>query len=176
MKPPSIAALVAVSLLTSSCGDDDPTTSGVAVTYSVTLGVTTASGDLGALQFDVRYRGSEGGWLGAGSGAVCSPTIPVDLATFNDRGEGVLSGAVVDLEGISTPGAVCTCGFKTREAIRPGRFSIQVIDAAGTDNGAASPDPFPRMTVVEIQPIDATQTTTAASTTSVDEAARARDR
>jgi hypothetical protein len=125
-----------------------------AVSYAVSIGITTPSGVLGALQFDIRHVGASGGWLGAGSGAVCTPDVPVALATFNDRGDRWLSAAMVDLSGITPPGPVVTCTFKSREQVSAGSFSVQVIDAAGVDADDAKPDPFPAMAVTNVSALN----------------------
>ena len=134
--------------------NEETDTDRTAHTYAVTVGVTTESGNLGALQFDVRYTGSSGGWLGAGGSAVCTADIQVALATFNDRGGSWLSAAMVDLTGFDTPGPVATCTFKSRETVNPGNFSVQVIDASGADVNAPKPDPFPQMSVFNAEMLD----------------------
>ena len=126
-----------------------------AVAYAVSIGVTTSSGALGALQFDIRQVGATGGWLGAGAGAVCTPDVPVALAQFNDRGGRWLSAAMVDMSGITTPGPVVTCTFKSREPVSAGNFSVQVIDASGLDaDPTAKPEPFPVMAVTNVSALN----------------------
>jgi len=121
-----------------------------AVEYAVVLGVTTESGVLGALQFDIRHTGVSGGWLGAGASAACTADVQVALATFNDRKGGFLSGALVDLSGIDTPGRIATCTFKSRDAVDAGSFSVQVVDASSTNPQDPPPAPFPEMTVFDV--------------------------
>jgi hypothetical protein len=117
--------------------NDDSDTDRSARSFAVTVGVNNAAGRLGALQFDISFRGSgRGGFAGAAGSARCQTEIPAALATFNDKGNGTLSGALVDLDGIETPGAVATCTFKSRENVSAGDFSIRVVDAADVEGGA----------------------------------------
>ncbi|MEE8310829.1 MAG: hypothetical protein V3R77_01140 [Candidatus Binatia bacterium] len=124
-----------------------------ALTYDITVGVTSGAGLLAALQFDVRYTG-DGAWLGSAGSVVCSTHPQVALATYNDRGGSWLSAAMIDLEGFDAVGPITTCRLKSREAVDAGSFSVTVIDAAtphtGDPNGGR-PDPFPSMGVTDIR-------------------------
>jgi hypothetical protein len=130
--------------------NEDSDTDRAAVAYSVTVGVTNHPGVLGALQFDIIFRGDAGGFAGAAGSAKCFSEIPAALSTFNDKGKGTLSGALIDLEGIQTPGAIATCTFKSRSAVGPSDFSVTVVDASPPDTGKSLPE-FPQMAVIDLR-------------------------
>jgi hypothetical protein len=132
--------------------NEDSDTDRAARAYAVTVSVTNAAGPLGALQFDIVHRGGSGGFAGAAASARCSAQLPAALATFNDRGNGTVSGALVDLNGIDTPGAVATCTFKSRDSVSPGDFSVQVVDAAGVEGEKPAQDP--RMSVTDVRALN----------------------
>jgi hypothetical protein len=133
----------------SSAGNGDDGENDVqAVRYAVTVGVTSHSGVLGALQFDVTHLGSSGGFVGAGGSVDCNPDVDAALTSFNDRGNGRLSAAFVDLQGFQTPTAVATCRFKTREQLAPTSFQVTTTDASGPD--LQSSKQLPTMEVLDV--------------------------
>jgi len=132
-------------LLVAGCGNEEGVTA-----FQVSIAVTNASGRIAALQFDV-IGPAGGGWEGAGGGVVCSKQVEVQLATFNDRGGGRMSAALVDLAGFATPTVVATCTYRSLIEPTPDQFQAIVIDASGTD--ASIPlDPFPEMAVTAVSP------------------------
>lgn len=120
--------------------NEDSDADRAARSYEIVIGVTNGVGVLGALQFDVTHHGS-GGFAGAGGSAGCRSLVQAALATFNDKGHGTLTGALVDLDGIPTPGAVASCTFKSREAVNPSDFSIRVTDATNPEVGKLAQNP-----------------------------------
>ncbi|MEE8312327.1 MAG: hypothetical protein V3R77_08720, partial [Candidatus Binatia bacterium] len=161
----AIGLLAAIPLAVGACGSDDAAR---IRDYAVTFSVTSDSGSLAALQFDVRYLDGNGGWVGAAGSVVCSTLIDVALATYNDRGAGRLSAAIIDLEGFDTPNAMSTCVLRAADAPTAQSFAIIVLDATTPDStgpGVGRPDPFPIMqvtsiTVVDDPPASSTTTTT----------------
>ncbi len=123
---------------------NDPTS----VSYTVTVGVTSGGGLLSALQFDVRYNG-DGDWLGGAGSVVCSTHPQVALATYNNRGNGWYSAAMIDLTGFEAIGPITTCKISSRDPVDASSFSVSVIDAATPEAGP--PDPFPQMAITDIR-------------------------
>jgi hypothetical protein len=125
---------------------DDTNPSGVQ--YAVTASVISDSGILGALQFDVNYLGESGGFVGAGGSVACTPDVDVALTSFNDRGNGRLSAAFVDLEGFATPTPIATCLFRTTDDVAAEDFEVTVTDASGTD--LQSTGELPEMAITSV--------------------------
>ncbi|RMF25479.1 MAG: hypothetical protein D6760_00880 [Deltaproteobacteria bacterium] len=118
--------------------------------YQVTFGVTEQVGPLGALQFDVEFLGSSGGWRGAGGNVDCSTEVPGAIAAFNDTGAGGLHAGIIVQAGIETPTPVATCVFKSRQAVTADLFRVRVTDAA---DAAVNPiDPVPPVEVIDLRP------------------------
>ena len=131
--------------------NEDADTDRAARSYEIVVGVTNDAGKLGALQFDIIHSGS-GGFAGAAGSARCSTQVPAALATFNDKGRGTLSGALIDLDGIPTPGPVASCTFRSREAVTTADFSVRVVDSAATEGGP--PERSPQMAIVSMRALD----------------------
>jgi len=164
----AIGLLVAAPLAAAGCGSDDAAR---IQDYAVTFSVTSDSGSLAALHFDVRYLDGNGGWAGSAGNipgnVVCSTLVDVALATYNDRGNGFLSAAIIDLEGFDTPNPMSTCILRAADPPTAQSFAITVIDASTPDGG--NPTPFPFMQVTSITVVDDAPgfpTTTFASTAS----------
>jgi hypothetical protein len=121
-----------------------------AVAYAVTVGVTNDVGLLGAIQFDIAYGGDSGGFAGAAGSARCFSEVAAALSSFNDKGSGVLSGALIDLDGIPTPGPIATCTFRSRDSVRPTDFSVTVVDASPPATDMPLPE-FPVMAVTALE-------------------------
>ena len=117
--------------------------------FEVYLGVTNNVGRLGALQFDVRFLGDTGGWVGAAGWVRCETTVEAALATFNDKGQGVLSGAMIDLNGLPTPGNMARCTFRAGEEMSPNSFEVDVVDSATTEG--VPPATAPSMAVTRVE-------------------------
>ena len=156
-----IGLILAAVLGTTSCDDGSPggwpptsstssTTPGDLSTFWVSLGVTNDVGRLGALQFDARYLGDTGGWVGAAGWVLCETRVPNALATFNNKGGGLLSGAMINLDGLPTPGVMARCTFRTDEDLSPGSFEVDVVDSANIEG--YPPKTQPVMAVIGIEP------------------------
>ena len=104
-----------------------------ATEYGVRFDVAETNGPLGALQFDVKYHGGSGGWLGAGGGAACTWLVAAAIHACNDKRGGDLTCAVVDTTGITGPVALMECSFKSRNSVATGDFSVNVTDASTPD-------------------------------------------
>jgi hypothetical protein len=96
--------------------------------YSVTLGVTSRSGRLGAVQFDARIKG--GDWQGSGGSVACRNVSGAAMLACNDKGGGTLSCALIDQGGIATPNALVVCGLSSSKPIAAADFSVKVVDAS----------------------------------------------
>lgn len=101
-----------------------------ATEYGVRFELASTSVPLGALQFDVKYHGGSGGWLGAGGGAACTWLVSAAIHACNDKRGGDLTCALVDTNGISGPTALMECTFKSRNSVDTGSFSVNVTDAS----------------------------------------------
>jgi hypothetical protein len=119
---------------------NDPEDSQPVASYDVVLTVTSDSGPVSALQFDVNHLGSSGGWQGAGSKANCRQLASVNMNTCNDKGRGRITCAMVDLGGFPTPTDILSCVFKSADEVGIGDFSVQVIDASDPDMGVIQVD------------------------------------
>jgi hypothetical protein len=87
---------------------------------------------LGALQFDVEYRGGgEAEWLGAGGGAACRWIVQAAIHACNDKRGGTLTCAVVDTGGFTGPIPLLECEIvSTNDALTTDDFEIEVTDAS----------------------------------------------
>lgn len=101
-----------------------------ATEYGVRFDLGPTQGPLGALQFDVKYHGGSGGWLGAGGGAACTWLVSAAIHACNDKRGGDLTCAVVDTNGVSGPTGLMECSFKSRNSVAAGDFSVNVTDAS----------------------------------------------
>jgi len=101
-----------------------------ATEYGVRFDLAETNGSVGALQFDVKYHGGSGGWLGAGGGAACTWLVAAAMHVCNDKRGGDLTCAVVDTTGVSGPVALMECSFKSRNSVAAGDFSVNVTDAS----------------------------------------------
>jgi len=104
-----------------------------ATEYGVRFDLAATQGPLGALQFDVKYHGGSGGWLGAGGGAACTWLVSAAIHACNDKRGGDLTCAVVDTNGVSGPAGLMECSFKSRNSVAAGDFSVNVTDASTPD-------------------------------------------
>jgi hypothetical protein len=150
----AIGLLAAIPLAVGACGSDDAAR---IQDYAVTFSVTSDSGSLAALQFDARYLDGNGGWSGSAGSVACANLVDVALSTYNVRGGGLLSAAIVDLEGFDTPTPVSTCVLRAAEEPTAESFDVTVIDASTPDAAGpyrGIPDPFPIMEVTSILPRD----------------------
>jgi len=146
------ACVAAIVVMASACkgggGGEQGEAVGAAVNYDVTIAVTSDSGMLGALQFDVDYVGSSGSWVTKDGAVACKAAEDVALSSFNDRGKGRVSAAMVDLEGFSTPGAVATCSLACSKPPTAADFRVTAVDASNPSLEPAAP--FPAMAVTTI--------------------------
>jgi hypothetical protein len=101
-----------------------------ATEYGVRFDLAATSSPLGALQFDVKYNGGSGGWLGAGGGAACTWLVSAAIHACNDKRGGDLTCAIVDTNGIAGPAALMECTFKSRNSVAASDFSANVTDAS----------------------------------------------
>jgi hypothetical protein len=126
--------------------DEDPvSTPG----YDVTVGVLDDVGPLGALQFDVRFLGSNGGWIGAKAGVACRWSVGSGLNACNDVGAGRVRCATVDIDGFATPtDPVATCALKSSDPqLGVGDFRVTVVDATSPEFEPVRP----RMAVTAVE-------------------------
>ena len=117
--------------------------------FDVTIGITSASGTLGAVQFDASYNGS-GGWKGVGGGAYCRFAVDTGLKTCNDKGGGELSCAFVDVDGFPTPTDLVTCRLRAIGDVNVDLFDVRAADASMPDLTPA----FADVAVTNLSPVD----------------------
>ncbi|MFP6599314.1 MAG: hypothetical protein VB852_02610 [Deltaproteobacteria bacterium] len=102
--------------------------------WDVTMGVTSGSGPVAALQFDVVYQGPSGSFVGRSQSVDCRVLVDVALSTGNNQRQGRLAYALIDLTGFDVPADVITCTFKTRDPLSTDSFTIKVVDATDSDD------------------------------------------
>lgn len=120
--------------------------------YDIEIGVTTP-GRLGALQLSITHLGSSGGFVGRGDQLDCTPLVDAMMAQ-NWPGERTAQIGLINIQGFRTPASVLRCGFRSREALSPPSFLVEVVDASDVGTGAngdpAPLDPPPSASVVAI--------------------------
>lgn len=117
--------------------------------YDVVVGVTSP-GNLGALQLKITHLGNSGGFVGRDGEVDCSPLVEAMMAQ-NWPGERTAQVGLINIQGFRTPAPVVNCGFRSREALSPGSFLVEVVDAS--DAGSADPkplDPEPTAVILSI--------------------------
>lgn len=156
------------SLGLGACDDDDPDLS-LGTTYAVSFDLEATNEPLGALQFDVEYRGSgRAGWLGAGGGAACRWIIPAAIHACNNKGNGNMTCAVVDTGGFTGPTRLLECAFRAADdALTVDDFDVDVTDAS-TPNLVAI-EAAVRVSSVVARPGSTATTTTANDTSNEDD-------
>jgi hypothetical protein len=120
--------------------------------YDLEVGVTTP-GRLGALQLKITHLGSSGGFVGRNDQLDCTPTVDAMMAQ-NWPGERTAQIGLINIQGFSTPASVVRCGFRSREALSPNSFLVEVVDASdvgtGTDGDPKPLDPEPTAVILSI--------------------------
>lgn len=112
-----------------------------APTYDLVVGVTS-TGNLGALQLKITHLGSSGGFVGRNDQNDCTALVDAMMAQ-NWPGERTAQVGLINIQGFRTPAAVVRCGFRSREALSPNSFLVEVVDAsdAGIDPKPMDPEP-----------------------------------
>jgi hypothetical protein len=110
-------------------------------TYDLVVGVTSP-GNLGALQLKITHLGSSGGFVGRNDLNDCTSLVDAMMAQ-NWPGERTAQVGLINIQGFRTPAAVVRCGFRSREALSPSSFLVEVVDAsdAGIDPRPMDPEP-----------------------------------
>ena len=126
-----LVALVAAVAL-GACDSDSPDVATPTTTYTVSFDLEATEEPLGALQFDVEYRGSgDAGWVGAGRGAACRFIIQAAIHACNDKRGGKLTCAAVDTGGFTGPTPLLECEFRAADdALTVDDFAVEVTDAS----------------------------------------------
>ena len=124
--------LVVAVLVFAACDSDSPDVTAPTTTYTVSFDLEATEGPLGALQFDVEYRGgSPAGWVGAGGGAACRWSVQAAIHACNDKRGGILTCAVVDTGGFTGPIPLLECELRsTDDSLTIDEFDVQVTDAS----------------------------------------------
>ena len=104
---------------------------GATVTYAVTIGIATGSGDIGAVQFDVTTT-SGGVWEGDRDKVACANLSGAAMMACNNKGDQGLSCALIDPDGITLPTDLTKCDFLSDKPISAADFSVNVVDASDT--------------------------------------------
>ena len=149
------SAIAVAALFVGGCDDDSvdmPT-----IEYVVGFNLAATSGPVGALQIEVDYLGTNGGWEGAGGSVACRWIVNASLHACNDKQSGALSCAIVDTSGFTGPTRLMECTFLSTDAtVSAADFDVQVVDASGPDLAPIDA----RVTVtVATRPPDTTTTT-----------------
>jgi hypothetical protein len=102
--------------------------------YSVVFDLVEAERPAAALQFDITHPGLTGGWLGAAGDVDCRWLVTSNARACNDRGNGILSCAVVNSAGLEAPVSILECGFASYDLVLVASdFDVTVVDASGVD-------------------------------------------
>jgi hypothetical protein len=114
-----------------ACDGDSPDVTSTTI-YAVSFDLEATDGPIGALQFDVEYRGGgDAGWVG---GAACRWIVQAALHACNDKHHGKLTCAVVDTGGFTGPTPRLQCEFRaTDDGLTVDDFDVDVTDASTTD-------------------------------------------
>lgn len=119
--------------------DDSPSDDERAPAYNLDI---TVQGEepFGALQFEMTHLGNNGGFIGHGDSIDCVPLVEAIVAG-NYVGERVAKIGLISLQGIDPGLLILRCGFRTREALSPASFLIEVTDAANKKSEPLDPPP-----------------------------------
>nr|MBC8293911.1 hypothetical protein [Pseudomonadota bacterium] len=136
--PITLAGIALVAFLAAMAGCQDgatppageaPQTPAAAVDsagqFAVTFAIRNAIANVAALQFDVNYSGGE--FSGAAGDVECSSPFSGAIATFNNKGGGLLSGAVIDISGFAAPPDIATCVDTAMSNPGPADFPIPPV-------------------------------------------------
>jgi hypothetical protein len=115
--------------------------------YIVVVGSDRNSEDLGAIQFNVRHRGSSGCFVDSPDGTPCDATNPELFNAGNYRGTGVASFAAISLAPFQTNRDFVRCYFNSDQPVSASSFDIEIIDAADL---SANPISVPPMRVMSV--------------------------
>jgi hypothetical protein len=120
--------------------------------FAVTFAIRNAIANVAALQFDVNYSGGE--FSGAGGDVECSSPFSGAIATFNNKGGGLLSGAVIDISGFAAPADIATCVVTAESKPGPDDFTVTPVDSS--DASSQPLVPAPDMAATAIHPVTTT--------------------
>jgi hypothetical protein len=158
MRHALVRFVVLVTVLAiAACDDDSPDFSGATMTYTVSFDLEATDGPLGALQFDVEYRGRGGAaWVSTGGAAWCRWIVQAALHACNDKRGGDLTCAVVDTGGFTGPGPLVECSLiAADDSLTSDDFVVEVIDASSPNL-----DPMEAAVVVSSVAVKPENTTT----------------
>jgi hypothetical protein len=120
--------------------------------YRIALAIVSSSGEVGAIQFDVFYKG-EGGQFSPtfnGTRGACHVALTNAFGVSNVREDGRITIGVAGVPGFVTPTQVASCKFSAAEAIAPGDFDIRVVDAIDSKGAFMQAQPEMRVTAVTV--------------------------
>lgn len=151
--------VIVAALAVAACDSDSPDVTAPTTTYTVSFDLEEAEEPLGALQFDVEYRGGgEADWVDAGGGGACRWIVQAAIHACNVRPNGALTCAVVDTGGFSAPIPLLECLLaSTDDALTSDDFDVRVTDAS-------SPHLVPVDAVVNVSAVVASPGTTTTTT------------
>jgi cysteine-rich repeat protein len=144
--PPNASLAVSADVVCD--GDVTTTTSTTTTTLSDTTecAVTVGLDDpvtIGSLQVVVAYGAADGDFAGSGSKVECSTLVGGTLGSyFDDENQDRLTGAVINLAGLSGPASLFTCTFLPGAVLpEAADFSLSITDAGDTDSVQIFPRP-----------------------------------
>jgi hypothetical protein len=127
---------VAAAALSAACDDDSSHLVATTTAYTVSFDLQATSGPVGALQFDVEYRGgsSHAGWVGAGHGVACRWFVQAAIHACNAKRDSLITCAVVDTGGFAGPTPLLECEFAAAgDEVSVRDFEVRVTDASTPD-------------------------------------------
>lgn len=137
---------------TTNGGTTTTTTGGGGNLYNVAFDLDDAV-TAGALQFEVDYSATGGGFTGSGASVECSSPLSAGGAfvSFNDvEASSQLNFAAVAIAGFTGPTTVANCEFDGPAAPAAGDFTITVVDASAPDLSPIVP--LPTVSVSAVTP------------------------
>jgi hypothetical protein len=131
----SFALIVSTVLALGGCGDDSDDSEGpTTISYVVSFNLEQTTGLVGALQFEVKYLGDDGDWLGAKAKVRCTWRVVAAIKSCTGKENGRMTCAIVDSHGFVGPTALMECDFISHDGeIEAADFRVSVVDALGSD-------------------------------------------
>lgn len=141
--------------------------------YNLALAIVSSSGEVGAVQFDVFYKGESGRFSPTfdGTRGACRVPLTNAFGVSNVREDGRITIGVAGVPGFATPGQVASCRFSASEAIVPADFDIRVVDVIDSKGALLQSEPEIRVTAITVDNATAEDVGGLASTAEVPPAA-----
>jgi hypothetical protein len=120
--------------------------------YKITLAIVSSSGEVGAVQFDVFYKGENGSFSPTfnGTRGACRVSLTNAFGVSNVRNDGRITIGVAGVPGFLTPTQVASCNFSAKEQVKPDDFDIRVVDVIDSKGAFIDATPVIRVTAITL--------------------------